>query len=62
MRKHVDFGKIEKKDNICINVVCYENNLIYPVYVSNYIDLLMVTNENKSHYVYIKDFNRFMCN
>ena len=62
MRKHVDFGTIEKKNNICINVVCYENNLIYPVYVSNYIDLLMVTNENKSHYVYIKDFNRFMCN
>ena len=22
----------------------------------------MITNENKSHYVYIKDFNRFMCN
>ena len=46
---------------------CYENNLIYPVYVSHQkledcIDLLMITNENKSHYVYIKDFNRFMCN
>ena len=62
MWKHVDFGKIEKKNNTCINVVCYENNLIYPVYVSNYMDLLMVTNENKSHYVYIKDFKRFMCN
>ena len=24
------------------------------------MDLLLVTNENKSHYVYIKDFNRFM--
>ena len=24
------------------------------------MDLLMITNENKSH-VYIKDFNRFMC-
>ena len=21
-----------------------------------------MSNENKSHYVYIKDFNRFMCN
>ena len=26
------------------------------------MDLLMITGENKSHYVYIKDFNRFMCN
>ena len=24
------------------------------------MDLLLVTNENKSHYVYIKDFKRFM--
>ena len=22
----------------------------------------MISDENKSHYVYIKDFNRFMCN
>ena len=26
------------------------------------MDLLMITDENKSHYVYIKDFNRFICN
>ena len=24
------------------------------------MDLLLVTDENKSHYLYIKDFNRFM--
>ena len=24
------------------------------------MDLMLITNENKSHYVYIKDFNRFM--
>ena len=23
---------------------------------------MLISNENKSHYVYIKDFNRFMCN
>ena len=62
-----DFGKIEKKNNICINVFCCENNFVCPVYVSdekygNCIDLLMITDKNKSHYVYIKDFNRFMCN
>ena len=46
---------------------CYENGLTYPVHMSdekskNCMDLLMVTDENKSHYVRIKDFNRFMCN
>ena len=55
------------ENSICINVFCYENNLIYPVYASdqkfeNCMDLSLVTNENKSHYVYMKDFNRFMCN
>ena len=60
-----DFGKIEKKDNICINVFCYENTLVYAVYVSNQkfancLDLLLITKEGRSHYVYFKDFNRFM--
>ena len=58
---------IEKRNNIYINVFCYENNLVYPVHISNQkskncMDLLLITNENKSHYVYIKDFDRFMCN
>ena len=26
------------------------------------MNLLLISNENKSHYVYIKDFNRFMYN
>ena len=26
------------------------------------MDLLLITNENKYHFVYIKDFNRFICN
>ena len=30
-----DFSKIEKKNNIYINVFCYENNSVYHVYVSN---------------------------
>ena len=30
-----DFSKIEKKNNIYINVFCYENNSVYYVYVSN---------------------------
>ena len=30
-----DFSKIEENNNICINVLCYDNNLFYPVYASN---------------------------
>ena len=42
----------------------YENRLTFPIYVSNQrfensMDLLLVANESKSHYVYIKDFDRF---
>ena len=62
-----DYCKIERQKNICINVFCYESGLTYPIYVSNQkfkdcMDLLLISNENKSHYVYIKDFNRFICN
>ena len=62
-----DFNKIEKKNNICITVLCYENELTYPVYLSaqkfkNCMDLLMISDGNKSRYVYVKDFNKFMCN
>ena len=62
-----DYCRIERQSNICINMLCYENGLTYPVYVSdqkchNSMDLLLISDGNNSHYVYIKDFNRFMCN
>ena len=42
-----------------------ENGLVFPIYISDqkfedFMDLLLLTNNNKSHYVYIKDFDRFM--
>ena len=57
-----DYCTIEQKNNFCINVFCYENNLVCPVHISNekvedLLDLLLITDENKSNYVYIKDFN-----
>ena len=61
-----DFSKIEIKSNICINVFCYENKMSFPIYVSDQKledsleDLLLVTDRDKSHYVYIMDFNKFM--
>ena len=43
----------------------YENELVFPIYVSDQkfedsIDLLFIINDDESHYVCIKDFNRFM--
>ena len=43
----------------------YENRLIFPIYISDQkfkdsMDLLLLIDNDKSHYVYIKDFNRFM--
>ena len=60
-----DFSKIEVKNNICINVFGYENGLVFPIYVSDQkfedsMDLLVLNDDDKSHYVYIKDFDRFM--
>ena len=62
-----DYCKIERQSNICIDVFCYESGLTYPIYLSNQkfndcMDLLLISNKNKSPYVYIKDFNRFTCN
>ena len=56
-----NYGKIETQNNTCINVFCYKNRLTYSGCLSDqkfedFIDLLLITDENKSHYVYIKDF------
>ena len=60
-----DFSKIEIQNNIFLNVFGYENKLVFPVYISDQtfqssIYLLLLINDDKSHYVYIKDFSTFM--
>ena len=60
-----DYGKIEVLNGININVFCYENKMVYPVFLPNQsfndcMDLLLISNNFTSHYVYIKDFNRLM--
>ena len=59
------FSKIKVQNNICVNVFGYENDFIFPVYISDQtfkssIDLLLLINDYQSHYVYIKEFNTFM--
>ena len=59
-----DYELIENSFEININVFGYENK-VYPLYVSKKpyaqaLNLLLITQESKSHYVFIKDFNRLM--
>lgn len=60
-------GKIEVKNNICVNVFGYESGLVYPIRISSkrfkdHLDLLLIKDDSNSHYVYIKGFNSFMYN
>ena len=60
-------NKIEKKNNINVNVFGYEDKQPYPVYISkekyeDHIELLLVTKDENKHYVLIKDLNKFMYN
>ena len=53
------------KNNICINVFGFENGLVFPIFMLDHkfkdsMDLLLLIDDDKSHYVYIKDFDRFM--
>ena len=61
------YNKIEKQNEININVFGYENKQPYPIYVSkekyeNHMELLLITEDKNKHYVLIEDFNRFMYN
>ena len=61
------YNKIEKQNEININVFGYENKQPYPIFVSKekyerQMNLLLITEDENKHYVLIKDFNRFMFN
>ena len=61
------YNKIEKQNEININVFGYENKQPYPIFVSkekyeDHIELLLITENENKHDILIKDFNRFMFN
>ena len=61
------YGKIEEQNSININVFGYENEQFYPIHVSKHknekvLNLLLITQGEKQHYVLIKDFNKMMYN
>ena len=60
-------NKIEKQNSININVLGYEERQPFPIHISkekydDCMNLLLITEETKTHYVLIKDFNKFMYN
>ena len=60
-------NKIEKQNEININVFGYEKRQPYPIYISkenhkDHMELLLITKDENKHYVLIKDFNKFMFN
>ena len=64
-QKH--YNKVEKQNSIRINVFDYENGQPFPIHISketfeDQMNLLLITKDEKKHYVLIKDFNAFMYN
>ena len=59
------YNKIETQNSININVFGYENKQPYPIYISkeqfdDVSNLLLISENENTHYCLIKDFNRFM--
>ena len=64
-QKH--YNKVEKQNSIRINVFGYEDGEPFPIHISkemfkDQMNLLLITKDEKKHYVLIKDFNAFMYN
>ena len=60
--KTCDYEVDEERFGINVNGFGYENKVL-PLYVSkklneHVLNVLLISNEEKSHYVFIKDFNR----
>ena len=59
-----DYEIAEERFSINVNVFGYENK-VFPLYVSKksneqILHVLLISNEEKSHYVFVNDFNRLM--
>ena len=64
-QKH--YNKVEKQNSIRINVFGYEKGQPFPIHISkemfkDKMNILLITKDEKKHYVLIKDFNAFMYN
>ena len=61
------YNKVEKQNSIRINVFGFENREPFLIHISketfeDQMNLLLITKDEKKHYVLIKDFKAFMYN
>ena len=64
-QKH--YNKVEKQNSIRINVFGYENGQPFPIHIcketfEDQMNLLLITKDEKKHYILLKDFNASMYN
>ena len=62
--KACDYEIVAKRFNINVNILGYQNKIV-PLYVSKksnekVLNVLLISNEEKSNYVFIKDFSKLM--
>lgn len=59
-------NKFERQNsNVSINVIGYEDDELFPVYISkekkeNHVNLLLISNHERQHYCYIKNLSRLL--
>ena len=63
MKTH-DYELVEERFETNVNLFWYENN-VYPIYIpkrsnTQFLNVIRIPNEEKSHCVFIKDFDRLM--
>ena len=59
-----EYELVEERFEMNVNAFCWENK-IYHIYISKrfntwFLNVLLITREEKSHYVFIKDFDRLI--
>jgi hypothetical protein len=60
-----DISRFESQNDITINVFGYDRGNIYPIHLTKerfmrHVDLLVISNGQRSHYCWIKNFNRLL--
>ena len=63
--KMADVPKFERQNGISIDVFGYERNEVIPIHITKerfdkHVNLLIISDQKKSHYCWIKDLNRFL--
>lgn len=63
--KMADISKFEQQNKLSVNVFGYEKRDIFPIHITKHrfeqhVNLLMISDQKKYHYCWIKDLNRLL--